>query len=107
MMLSTVSTPLHVAPAQVWGRVPTARPQRTLPLLTRLAVHWVVAPAQRPDPGPPLQEVASALPIHTVYSPPRASGAAGLHLCPAVHPLAGPRTPRAPRAAICSRAARP
>lgn len=66
MMISTVSTPLHVAPAQVWGRVPTELQQRTLQLLTRLAVNWSVAQAQWPAPGPSLQEVAYALPIHTV-----------------------------------------
>ena len=66
MTVSTVSTPWHVAPAQVWGRVPMALQQRTLQLLTRLAVNGVVAQAQRPDPGPSLQEVAYAFPIHTV-----------------------------------------
>lgn len=66
MMISTVSTPLHVAPAQVWVRVPTELQQRTLQLLTRLAVNWSVAQAQWPAPGPSLQEVAYALPIHTV-----------------------------------------
>jgi len=106
MMLSTVSTPLHVAPTQVWGRGPTALQQRTLQLLTRLAVHGVVAQSRRPAPGPSSQEVVSALPTHTVSHPPRASGAAGLPLCPAVHPLPGTRTPREHHAAICSRAAR-
>ena len=66
MRVSTVSTPLHGAPAQVWVRVPTELQQRTLQLLTRLAVNWGVAQAQRPAPGPSLQEVVEALPIHTV-----------------------------------------
>ena len=66
MMGSTGSTPLHVAPAQVWVRVPTELQQRTLQLLTRLAVNWIVAQSRQPDPGPSLQEVAYALPIHTV-----------------------------------------
>jgi len=58
MMVSTVSTPPHVAPTQVWARVPTALPQRTIQLLTRLAVNWVVAQSRRSDPGPSSQEVA-------------------------------------------------
>jgi hypothetical protein len=62
MMVSTVSTPLHVAPTQVWACVPTALQQRTSQLLTRLAVNWVVAQARRSDPGPSSQEVAPALP---------------------------------------------
>jgi hypothetical protein len=106
-MVATVSTPWHVAPAQVWGRVPPALPQRTLQLLTRWAGNGGVAQAQQPAPGPAGQAVAYALPLPTVYNPPRASGAAGLPRCPAGHPLAGPRTPREHRAAIGSRAARP
>lgn len=66
MMISTSSTPLHAAPSQVWVRVPTELQQRTIQLLTRLAVNWVVAQARRADPGPSSQEVAYALPTHTV-----------------------------------------
>ncbi len=66
MMVSTVSTPPHVAPTQVWARVPTELQQRTIQLLTRLAVNGVVAQARRADPGPSSQEGADALPHHTV-----------------------------------------
>jgi hypothetical protein len=66
MMISTGSTPLHVAPTQVWVRVPTELQQQTIQLLTRLAVNWVAAQSRRPDPGPSSQEVAYALPTHTV-----------------------------------------
>jgi hypothetical protein len=65
MMVSTVSTPPHVAPTQVWARVPTELQQRTIQLLTRLAVNWVVAQARRSTTGPSSQEVAHALPTHT------------------------------------------
>jgi hypothetical protein len=66
MMVSTVSTPRHVAPTQVWVRVPTELQQRTVQLLTRLAVNWIVAQSRRSDSGPSSQEVAYALPTHTV-----------------------------------------
>jgi hypothetical protein len=66
MMVSTVSTPPHVAPTQVWARVPTELQQRTIQLLTRLAVNGVVAQSQRSDTGPSSQEVTHALPPHTV-----------------------------------------
>jgi hypothetical protein len=66
MMVSTVSTPPHVAPTQVWARVPTELQQRTIQLLTRLAVNWVAAQARRSDPEPSSQEVAHALPPPTV-----------------------------------------
>jgi hypothetical protein len=89
MMVSPVSTPPHVAPTQVWARGPTELPQRTIQLLTRLAVNWVVAQSQRSDPEPSSQEVTPALPHHTVSDLPRTSGAAGLHRCPAVHVLPG------------------
>ncbi len=65
-MVSIVSTPPHVTPTQVWARVPTELQQRTIQLLTRLAVNWIVAQSPRPDPGPSSQEVAHALPTHTV-----------------------------------------
>ena len=66
MVVSTVSTPPHVAPTQVWARVPSALQQRTIQLLARLAVNWVVTQARRSDPGPSSQEVAHALPHYTV-----------------------------------------
>lgn len=66
MMVSTVSTPPHITPTQVWARVPTELQQRTIQLLARLAVNWVVTQARRSDPGPSLQEVAHALRHHTV-----------------------------------------
>jgi hypothetical protein len=66
MMVSTVSTPLHVVPTQVWARVPTELQQRTIQLLTRLAVNWVVAQSRQSNPGPSSQEVAHALLTHTV-----------------------------------------
>ncbi len=66
MMVSTVSTPRHVAPTQVWVRVPTELQQRTIQLLTRLAVNWVVAQSRRSDSEPSSQEVAYALSTHTV-----------------------------------------
>jgi hypothetical protein len=66
MMISTVSTPLHVAPTQVWARVPTELQQRTIQLLARLAVNWVVTQARRSSTGPSSQEVAHALRHHTV-----------------------------------------
>lgn len=66
MMVSTVSTPPHVAPTQVWARVPTELQQRTIQLLARLAVNWVVTQARRSDLGPSSQEVAHALRHHTV-----------------------------------------
>ena len=65
-MVSTVSTPPHVAPTQVWARVPTELQQRTIQLLTRLAAIWVVSQSRRSDPGSSSQEVAYALPHHTV-----------------------------------------
>ncbi len=66
MMVSTVSTPPHIAPTQVWARVPTELQQRMIQLLARLAVNWVVTQARRSDHGPSLQEVAHALRHHTV-----------------------------------------
>jgi hypothetical protein len=51
MMVSTVSTPPHVAPTQVWARVPTELQQRTIQLL----INWVVAQSQRSDTGPSSQ----------------------------------------------------
>ena len=66
MMISTVSTPPHVAPTQVWACVPTELQQRTIHLLARLAVNWVVTQARPSDPGPFLQEGAHALVHHTV-----------------------------------------
>jgi hypothetical protein len=66
MIVSTVSTPLHVAPTQVWACVPTELQQRTIQLLTRLAVNWVVAQSRRSDIEPSFQEVTHALPPHTV-----------------------------------------
>ncbi len=66
MGVSTVSTPSHVAPTQVWARVPTELQQRTIQLLARLAVNWVVTQARRSDTGPSAQEVAHALLHHTV-----------------------------------------
>ncbi len=66
MMVSTVSTPPHIAPTQVWARVPPELQQRTIQLLARLAVNWVATQARRSDPGPSLQEVAYALCHHTV-----------------------------------------
>ena len=66
MMVSTVSTAPHVAPTQVWVRVPPELQQRTIQLLTRLAVNWVVAQSRRPAPGPSSQEVPHALAHHTV-----------------------------------------
>ena len=65
-MVSTVSTPPHVAPTQVWARVPTELQQRTIQLLARLAVNWVVTQSRRPHTGPSSQEVAHALLHHTV-----------------------------------------
>jgi len=64
--VSTVSTTPHVAPTQVWARVPTAPQQRTIQILARLAVTWVVTQTRRSDSGPSAQEVAHALPHHTV-----------------------------------------
>ena len=66
MVVSTVSTPPHVAPTQVWARVPSALQPRTIQLLARLAVNWVVTHSGRSDPGPSPQEVAHALPHDTV-----------------------------------------
>jgi hypothetical protein len=66
MMVSTVSTPLHVAPTQVWACVPTELQQRTIQLLTRLAVNWIVAQARGSNTGPSSQEVAHALPTNPV-----------------------------------------
>ena len=66
MVVSTVSTIPHIAPTHVWARVPTARQQQTIQLLTRLAVNWVVAQSRRSTPGPSSQERAYAFPIHTV-----------------------------------------
>ena len=66
MMVSTGSTPVHVAPTQVWARVPLERQQQTIQLLTRLAVNWVATQSRRPDAEPSSQEVAHALPPHTV-----------------------------------------
>jgi hypothetical protein len=66
MVVSTVSTTSHVAPTQVWARVPTELQQRMIQLLTRLAVNWVVTQTRRSDLGPSSQEVAHALPHHTV-----------------------------------------
>ena len=66
MMVSTVSTPPHVAPTQVWARVPTELQQRTIQLLTRLAVNWVVTQTRRSDPGPSAQEVTDVRPHDTV-----------------------------------------
>jgi hypothetical protein len=66
MMVSPVSTPLHVAPTQVWACGPTELPQRTIQLLTRLAVNWVVAQARRSNTGLSSQEVAHALPTTPV-----------------------------------------
>lgn len=66
MVVSTVSTPPHVAPTQVWARVPTELQQRTIQLLARLAVNWVVTQAQRSDTGPSAQEVTHALLHYTV-----------------------------------------
>jgi hypothetical protein len=61
MVVSTVSTPPHVAPTQIWAWAPTELQQRTIQLLARLAVNWVVTQAQRSDLGPSAQEVAHAL----------------------------------------------
>ena len=66
MVVSTIGTPPHVAPTQVWARVPTELQQRTIQLLARLAVTWVVTQTRRPDPGPSAQEVAHAYPHDTV-----------------------------------------
>ena len=66
MMSSTVSTLPHVAPTQVWARVPTELQQRTIQLLARLAVTWVMTQARRSDPRPSLQEGTHALLHHPV-----------------------------------------
>ena len=66
MVVSTIFTPQHVAPTQVWARVPLALQQRTIQLLTRLAVTWVVTQTRRSAPGPSAQEVAHARPHDTV-----------------------------------------
>jgi hypothetical protein len=66
MVVSTVSTIPHIAPTQVWARVPTELQQQTIQLLTRLAVNWVVAQARRSTPGPSSQESAHAFPTPTV-----------------------------------------
>jgi len=66
MVVSTVSTIPPIAPTQVWARVPTELQQQTIQLLTRLAVNWVVAQSRRSNTGLSLQEVAHALPTHTV-----------------------------------------
>jgi hypothetical protein len=66
MVVSTVSTIPHIAPTQVWARVPTERQQQTIQLLTRLAVNWVVAQSRRSTPGPSSQESGYAFSIHTI-----------------------------------------
>ena len=66
MVVSTVSTTPHIAPTQVWARVPTELQQRMIQLLARLAVNWVVTQSRRSDLGPSSPEVAHALPHHTV-----------------------------------------
>lgn len=66
MVISTVSTTPHVAPTQVWVRVPTELQQRTIQLLTRLAVNWIVTQTRRPNLEPSSQEVAHARPHDTV-----------------------------------------
>jgi hypothetical protein len=66
MIVSTVSTAPHIAPPQVWARVPLELQQRTIQLLARLTVTWVTTQARRSDPRPSLQEVAHALFHHTV-----------------------------------------
>ena len=66
MVVSTLSPTPHVAPTQVWARVPTELQQRTIQILARLAVNWVVTQARRSDLGPSSQEVAHARPRHTV-----------------------------------------
>lgn len=60
MGVSRVSPTPHVVPTQGWVRVPTELQQRTIQLLTRLAVNWVVTQTWRSDPGPSSQEVAHA-----------------------------------------------
>lgn len=66
MVVSTVFTPQHVAPTQVWARVPPELQQRTIQILVRLAVTWVVTQTRRSDPGPSAQEVAHVRPHDTV-----------------------------------------
>ena len=66
MVVSTICTPQHVAPTQVWARVPTELQQRTIQLLARLAVTWVVTQTRQSDPGLSAQEVAHARPYDTV-----------------------------------------
>jgi hypothetical protein len=61
MTISTVSTPPHVAPTQVWAQVSPELQQRTIQLLARLAVTWVMTQSRRSDPRPSTQEVAHAL----------------------------------------------
>ena len=63
--VSTVSTTPHVVPTQVWARVPSELQQRTIQLLARLAVNWVVTQTRRSDSGPSAQEVAHARLHHT------------------------------------------
>lgn len=66
MVVPTVGTAPHIAPTQVWARVPPELQQQTIQLLTRLAVNWVVAQSRRSTPGPSSQEIAHAFPTHTV-----------------------------------------
>jgi hypothetical protein len=66
MVVSPLSPTPHVAPTQVWARVPTELQQRTLQILARLAVNWGVTQSRRSNPGPSSQEVAHARPHHTV-----------------------------------------